>query len=76
MPIEKDGDVLQMELTAETFLTSKKPIAAVSKIEMTETNQLPELFPLKYTISMPRENIYQLRDIYREYCSASLQHLR
>lgn len=65
VPIEKDGDVLQMEITADTFLTSKKPITAIATTEMIE-NQLPDMFPLKYTISMPQENIYQLRDIYRE----------
>lgn len=67
VPIEKDGDVLQIEIHAETYLTSKKPIATVHT-EITD-DQLPDLFPLKYTISMPKRNIYQLRNIYREYDS-------
>lgn len=71
LPIEKDGDLLQLEITADTFLTSKKPIAAVSTTGFVD-DVLPDLFPLKYTISMKKENIYQLRDIYREYDFASL----
>lgn len=69
VPIEKDGDILQMEITAETFVTSNKPIAAVLS-NQTEVNdsQLPDMFPMKYTISMPQQNIYKLRDSYRE-CS-------
>lgn len=67
VPIEKDGDVLQFEITADTFLTAKKPISAVSTsaTELSQ-NQLPDMFPLKYTISMPQTNIYQLRDVYRK----------
>lgn len=66
VPIEKDGDLLQIEIHADTFLTSKKPIAAVNTTPNTE-NVLPDIFPMKYTISMPQENIYQLRNIFREY---------
>lgn len=67
VPIEKDGDVLQLEITADTFLTSKKPISAVeTNATKFSQNQLPDMFPLKYTISMPQANIYQLRDIYRK----------
>lgn len=66
VPIEKDGDILQMEVHADTFLTSKKPIGVMNTAENTGS-QLPDIFPLKYTISMPQQNIYQLRDIYRKY---------
>lgn len=67
VPIKKDGDVLQMEITVDAFVTSKKPIAAVAanRTEFLES-QLPDLFPMKYTVAMPQENIYQLRDSYRE----------
>ncbi len=66
-----------MEITAETFMTSKQPIAATTKhkTEFNE-NELPDIFPSKYTISMPQENIYQLRDMYREYNFISIVFFR
>lgn len=65
VPLEKDGDLLQMEITADAFVTSKKPIEPVlaNRTEFSES-EIPELTAMKYTISMPKENIYELRNSY------------
>ncbi|XP_037042420.1 39S ribosomal protein L37, mitochondrial [Bradysia coprophila] len=53
LPIETDGGFLQMEITADAFVTSKKPIAPVSadRTEFSDS-QLPDLFPLAPTVGM------------------------
>ncbi|CAO1438750.1 unnamed protein product [Diamesa hyperborea] len=63
-PIEKDGDLIQMELLAETLVTSKKPISPFAMKIKSEEVELPDLFPLKHTISIPKVNIYQKRSVY------------
>lgn len=66
-PIEKDGDLIQMELLAETLVTSKKPISPFALKIKSEDVELPDLFPLKHTISIPKVNIYQKRSVYRKF---------
>lgn len=57
----KDGDLLQFELTADTFMTSTKPIEAVKgKYEA----ELPDLYPIKHTITIPKTNIYTTKNSY------------
>ncbi|KAJ6645811.1 39S ribosomal protein L37, mitochondrial [Pseudolycoriella hygida] len=63
VPFKRYGDLIQMEITTESYLVAKTPIAALDTKSSTD-NQLPDLLPLKYTISMPQENIYLLRDEY------------
>lgn len=66
LPFEKDADLYQFEITAETLMTSNAPLPAVSSYEETE---LPDMFPLKCNISIPAEHLYQPRNIYREFNS-------
>ena len=61
--LTKDGDLLQFELTADTFMTSSKPIEAVKGKYETE---LPDLYPIKHTITIPKKNIYTTKNSYRE----------
>lgn len=65
VPFESDGNLIQFQQTAESFLVSKqplKPIADVSKAE----NELPDILPLFSNISIEKENIYQIKNIYRK----------
>lgn len=55
-----------MEINAETFLTSKKPIVLGEPKMDIGNAELPNIYPIKYTVSMPQENIYHQRDSYRK----------
>lgn len=66
VPFDKDGDLIQIDVKAETFMTSKKAISPIDQ-EFTGTEyELPNLFPMKHTISLPHTNIYKLQDVYRK----------
>lgn len=65
VPFVSDGNLVQFQKTAESFLVAKqplKPIADVSKAEI----ELPDIHPLHSNISIDKENIYQKRNIYRK----------
>jgi hypothetical protein len=63
VPVEKEGDLIQFEVNADTFMSAKTPITPFSKVEDVE---LPNIFPIKPTISIPTENIYKQQRIYRK----------
>lgn len=64
LPLEKEGDLIQIKIQADTFISSKKPIT-LTDTKLSET-ELPSLFPMQNTISLPQTNIYTLSDKYRE----------
>lgn len=67
VPFEKEGDRIRIDIHADTFITSKKPIQLdESNTEQTSGRELPKLFPLKHTISMPTTNMYDVKNFYRK----------
>lgn len=64
VPVKYNGDQIQFKMQADTFITSKRAIQPAPK-DGYQTVELPDIFPLKPTISMPQSNIYQLKDHYR-----------
>jgi large subunit ribosomal protein L37 len=62
--VEKEGDLVQFEVTADTMIAAKAPISTTSKLGDVE---LPTLFPIKHTISIPAENIYRQRQVFRKF---------
>lgn len=66
VPFEKDGDHIRIDIRADTFITSKKPIQLDVSNSSPANAELPKLFPLKHTISMPTTNIYNFNDFYRK----------
>lgn len=67
VPYQKDGDVIQMEINAETLITSKKAIQPFDDPFETDDSDIPSLFPLKHTITLPPSNIYRNRSVFREF---------
>jgi len=65
-PFTKEGDKIQLELTAETFMTTRKPISPFSVQLTAEQNKLPDIFPLKQTVSIPETHDYKPQNVYRE----------
>lgn len=67
VPFEKEGDRVHIDIHADTFITSKKPIQLDEASESDTNRELPKLFPLKHTISMPTSNIYNVENLYRKW---------
>lgn len=64
VPFDSRGEQIQLELTAETFMTSRKPIAPF-KMEPNTEKEIPDIFPLKHTVSIPKTNFYKEQNAYR-----------
>lgn len=64
-PFEKNGNLIQFELTADTLLTASRPLSPVC-IADTKNYDLPDIYPIKATITLNPENIYDLRTLYRK----------
>ncbi|XP_023306786.2 39S ribosomal protein L37, mitochondrial [Lucilia cuprina] len=59
--IPKGDDLLQFEVSAEKLITSTRPI---EQIKVKYDGELPDLYPIKYTISLPKKNIYTTETFY------------
>lgn len=64
-PFKRANDHIQLELTAETFMLSKKPIAPF-EMETQAKEPLPDIFPLKHTVSIPQVHFYKNQTAYRK----------
>ena len=74
VPFEKDGDLIQLELTVDFLLNSAKTLPAYSSPEVVQTTrdiELPNIYPIKHTITLEKENFYEIRDIFRKYCHSN-----
>lgn len=67
VPLEKDGDLIQLELTVNFLLNSATPLpiyANADEVQGTQDIPLPDLYPIKHTVTLERENIYQTKNIF------------
>lgn len=62
--ISKGDDLLQFQVSADKLITSAKPI---EQIKVKYDGELPDLYPIKYTISLPKKNIYTTETFYRKF---------
>jgi hypothetical protein len=72
VPLEKDGDLIQFELTVNFLLNSAAPLPAYAdadEVQATQNIPLPDLYPIKHTIALEKENIYQTKNIFRKFGS-------
>lgn len=70
VPLEKDGDLIQLELTVDFLLNSVTPLpvyAGTDEVQGTRDVPLPDLYPVKHTITLEKENIYQIKNVFRKY---------
>jgi hypothetical protein len=69
VPLERDGDRIQLELTVNFLLNSATPLpifANASEVQGTHNIPLPDLYPMKHTITLEKENIYQIKNVFRK----------
>jgi hypothetical protein len=70
VPLEKDGDLMQLELTVNFLLNSTTPLpvyADADEVQRTQDIPLPDLYPIKHTVTLEKENIYQTKNIFRKF---------
>lgn len=65
LPFEYFGDLIQFQLTGDNALVASKPLKPVSTIS-TEEFAVPDIFPIKPTVTLNVQNFYDFTDIYRE----------
>lgn len=65
-PFEKYGELIQFQLTTDTLMTSSQPLSPVCVAD-TEKYDLPDIYPIKATITLNPQNIYELRTVYRKH---------
>lgn len=65
-PFERHNDLIQFELRGDTLITSSSPLSKVHDAD-TISVALPNIDPIKETITLNKEHIYQIRNCYRKY---------
>ncbi|KAK5647641.1 hypothetical protein RI129_002533 [Pyrocoelia pectoralis] len=60
---EKEEDLFQFQLTGDCLITTSNPIRPISS-ESTASFELPVMDPLKCTISLNTQNIYNIKNLY------------
>ncbi|KAK9877513.1 hypothetical protein WA026_018622 [Henosepilachna vigintioctopunctata] len=62
-PFERDGSLIQFQLTGDSVVVSDKPLNPIIEKSMSEW-KVPDLHPLKCTVTLNEENIYEIENIY------------
>lgn len=70
-PFKRNDQQIQFKLTADYFLSSSKPLKAITN-QTTDTFKIPSIEPLDPTVSILKENIYKVENIYRKYINLSI----
>lgn len=63
---EKASDLMQFDLTAETFLTANSALRMLTQDKGLEIT-FPDLHPISDTITLNLDNIYDTSNLYRKY---------
>lgn len=72
VPLLREEDTIQLQIRADLLLLANKPLKAICSPELTKETTLPNIEPLKYTISLTEENLYKLENIFRKLFSTFL----
>jgi len=63
-PFYKDSDLVQLELGAEILIVARKPLNPVNEQKRLKDLEIPNIFPIKSTVSIPKTNIYVKETVY------------
>ncbi|XKL59581.1 hypothetical protein PGB90_000597 [Kerria lacca] len=64
VPLLRDEDLLQLQMRADLLLLSKESLPPLCSPDVTVRTELPDMFPMKCTISINEENLYKIENIY------------
>ncbi|KAJ1523379.1 hypothetical protein ONE63_001246 [Megalurothrips usitatus] len=62
--VEKEGHPIQIQNRADILVTSKVPIAPLTQRSAGNSIPLPDLHPLKFNVSIPKQHFYHNRSIF------------
>lgn len=65
-PFEYFGDLIQFQLTGDAVLVAANPLKPVYA-DSTEQFALPDIYPIKPTVTLTPQNFYDLDSIYRKW---------
>lgn len=65
VPLLREEDVIQSQIRADLLVLSRNPLKKLENSDSTLNTELPDMSPMKYTISLPEENFYELENIFR-----------
>lgn len=65
-PFKRNNYQVQLQLTSDYFLSSSKPLKAITN-QSTENTEILNLEPLEPVVSILKDNIYRIENIYRKY---------
>lgn len=64
----KENDLIQIQSPSSLLLSSTKPLSPIQPdYSITDGIDLPNMHPLKHTISIQKENFYNFDNIYRTF---------
>lgn len=66
LALNRNDKQLQFQMTGDFFLSYSKPLTAVTS-EPTQNISLTSMNPLDPTVSILKQHIYRLENIYRKY---------
>ncbi|XP_066142653.1 large ribosomal subunit protein mL37 [Euwallacea fornicatus] len=72
-PFERNGDLIQFQLVGDIVLLSEKPLSPITSVNVNEF-ELPNLFPIKPTVTLNETNSYILETIYPVTMQSSKHH--
>lgn len=65
--LEKEGELLQFQEISNILVTSNKPLQHDVPTENVSFTKIPDLYPVKHTITLSPEHFYKTDSNYREY---------
>ncbi|XP_066262593.1 large ribosomal subunit protein mL37 [Euwallacea similis] len=72
-PFERNGDLIQFQLVGDIVLLSEKPLSPITSVNVNEF-ELPNLYPVKPTVTLNETNSYILETIYPVTIPSSKHH--
>lgn len=70
VPFEKENNLYQFDIHADTFVSSKYAVTANNLDEGLSpvSLELPDIYPMTCNVSITKENIYNIEKMYRKCC--------
>lgn len=65
-PFTRQEQSVQFQLSGDFLLTSSSPLPLITN-HSTKDLDLPDIYPVEPTVSLNKDNIYKLENIYRKY---------
>lgn len=67
VPLLREEDIIQLQIRADSLVLANQSLEPICNPELTSEMTLPNLEPLKYTVSLEEQNLCQLENIFRKY---------